>query len=203
MARFKQLSEKSVDIDPLVMFEKWFRERINSGILYPEAFSLATASPSGEVSVRTVLLKDFGNDGFVFFTNYSSKKGRQLEANPMVAMLFYWPEKGRQIRVEGVVNKVSAEDSFRYFSSRPRKSRIGAWASNQSSPIPGRDYLEKRFSEFKMKFRGIDVPLPPSWGGYRVTPSSFEFWQEGRHRLHDRILYSSSADSWNISRLSP
>lgn len=203
MARFKHLSEKSVDNDPFILFEKWYRERISSAVLYPEAFSLATASPSGEVSVRTVLLKNFGNDGFVFFTNYSSKKGRQLESNPVAAMLFYWPEKGRQVRVEGVVKKISAEDSFKYFSSRTRENRIGAWASNQSNSIPGRDYLEKRFSEFKTKFRGKDVPLPPSWGGYRIIPSSFEFWQEGKHRLHDRLLYSFSTNGWKISRLSP
>jgi pyridoxamine 5'-phosphate oxidase len=118
-------------------------------------------------------------------------------------MLFYWPEKRRQVRVEGAVKKISAEDSLKYFSSRPRENRIGAWASNQSSPVPERDYIEKRFSEFKMKFRGKYVPLPPPWGGYRIIPSSFEFWQEGRYRLHDRILYSFSADSWKISRLSP
>lgn len=203
MARFKHLSEKAVDINPFVLFEKWFSERINSGVLYPGAFSLATASPHGEVSVRTVLLKKISNTGFIFFTNYSSKKGKQLEANPVAALLFFWPEMGRQIRVEGVVKKISAEDSFKYFSSRPRESRVGAWASNQSNPITGRDHLEERFSEFKIKFRGKDVPLPPSWGGYRIIPSSFEFWQEGKHRLHDRILYSCSDDGWKISRLSP
>jgi pyridoxamine 5'-phosphate oxidase len=203
MAGNKQLSENSVDRDPFLQFEKWYNERLDSHIKYPNAFSLATTSLNGDVSVRTVLLKGFTNAGFIFFTNYSSKKGKQLSENPKTAMLFYWPEKGRQIRIEGIVKKISTQESNGYFSSRPREIRIGAWASEQSSPVPGKEYIDSRFEDFKEKFKGKKIPLPPFWGGFRIVPSCFEFWQEGKHRLHDRITYSQSDRSWIIKRLAP
>jgi pyridoxamine 5'-phosphate oxidase len=203
MVRYKSLSKKSVEKDPFVQFEKWYSERLVSGISKPNAFSLATSTSKGDVSSRTVLLKEYSRAGFVFFTNYSSKKGKQMSENKKTAMLFYWPEKGRQVRVEGTVEKISPEESLIYFSSRPRESRIGAWASEQSSTITDREYLDKRFSGFIEKFKGKAVPLPPHWGGFRIIPSWFEFWQEGRHRLHDRITYQSPGRGWIISRLAP
>jgi pyridoxamine 5'-phosphate oxidase len=203
MAGYKHLSEKSVDPDPFLQFEKWYSERLGSCIENPNAFSLATSSKDGSVSVRTVLLKEYDHEGFVFFTNYLSKKGKQLSENPKTAMLFYWPEKGRQIRIEGIAERISLEESGRYFSSRPRESRIGAWASEQSSPIPGKEYIDRRFAEFKDKFKGKNIPLPPYWGGFRIVPSWFEFWQEGKHRLHDRITYNMSGTGWIIKRLAP
>ena len=199
----KHLSERSVEPDPFLQFEKWFGERQASGIENPDAFSLATAFPDGTVSVRTVLLKEHDHEGFVFFTNYFSKKGKQLAANRNVAMLFYWPEKNRQVRIEGIAEKISREESFRYFSSRPRESQVGSWASEQSSTIPDKDFLLRRFKELREKFSGKSVPLPPHWGGFRIIPSWFEFWQEGRYRLHDRITYSASDDGWIIGRMSP
>jgi pyridoxamine 5'-phosphate oxidase len=203
MAGYKHLSEKSVDPDPFLQFEKWYGERTSQDVLYPNAFSLATASSEGDVSVRIVLLKDFTNAGFVFFTNYSSKKGNQLTENRKAAMLFFWPEKGRQIRIEGAVEKISAEESYDYFATRPRESRIGAWASEQSSAIPGKEFLDDRFNDFKEKFKGKNIPLPLNWGGFRLIPSWFEFWQEGKYRLHDRIIYSMSDTGWIIKRLAP
>ncbi len=199
----KHLSEKSVNRDPFLQFGKWYSERESEDVVYPNAFSLATASRNGDVSVRTVLLKDFTNAGFVFFTNYLGRKGWQIAQNNKAAMLFYWPEPGRQIRIEGIVEKISAAESGVYFSSRPRESRIGAWASEQSSVIPGKDYLISRFDEFDEKFKGKKIPLPPSWGGYMVIPTWFEFWQEGKYRLHDRIAYTLSEKSWIIRRLAP
>jgi pyridoxamine 5'-phosphate oxidase len=203
MRPYKHLSEKSVNPDPFLQFDKWFREHLTSGIDNPNAFSLATASRGGDVSVRTVLLKEYTGEGFVFFTNYLSKKGKQLASNNRVAMLFYWPEKGRQVRIEGIAGKISAGESYKYFSSRPRESRTSAWASEQSSPIPDKDFLLRRFKEFRDKFSGKSIPLPPQWGGFRIIPAWFEFWQDGRHRLHDRITYTASDDGWIIGRLSP
>ena len=199
----KHLSEKSVDNDPFLQFEKWFSVRLDTRIKNPNAFSLATSSLDGSVTVRTVLLKEYDNRGFVFFTNYLSKKGKQLSENPRAAMLFYWPEKGRQIRIEGKAKKIPPQQSSMYFSSRPRESRIGAWVSEQSAPIPGKEYLVAKFEDLRDKYKGKNIPLPPFWGGYRIVPYLFEFWQEGKNRLHDRIIYIRSESGWTIKRLAP
>jgi pyridoxamine 5'-phosphate oxidase len=203
MKKRGSLSEKTVDPDPFTQFYRWYREHSEATPVYPDSFSLGTASGNGRVSVRTVLLKEYDRRGFVFFTNYNSLKGEQLVENPSAAMLFYWPESSRQVRIEGRVEKISGEESTEYYHSRPRQSRIGVWASTQSKKIPGRDYLEKRFADYTLKFTGRQVPRPQYWGGYRIVPDRFEFWQEGLHRLHDRIIYLPSDGSWRISRLSP
>jgi len=199
----RYLSGNNIDKDPFVEFEKWYGKRLKSAATNPGAFSLATSSRHGDVSVRIVLLKDFDRGGFVFFTNYNSKKGKQLSENNRAAMLFYWPELNRQVRVEGRVSKLTSEESEKYFSSRPRESRIGAWASEQSSEIAGRQELLDSFHRYREKFKGQNVPLPPHWGGFRITPLMFEFWQEGKFRLHDRIVYTPVPDGWGVSRLAP
>lgn len=202
MARTKNLSEDSVDKDPFIQFDRWYKERILL-VTYPDSVSLATSSADGTVSVRTVLLKGYDSIGFVFFTNYKSKKGRQLNENPNAAMLFYWPETGRQIRIEGRVEKISEEESTQYFNSRPRESRIGAWASSQSSVIPGKSHLDEQVKRFSSEFRGKPIPKPPHWGGFRIIPELFEFWQEGKFRLHDRLVYTRGKTGWIIQRLAP
>jgi len=196
-------SENTVDPDPLKQFDIWYRKRLSSEAIYPDAVSLATSSNIGRVSVRTVLLKEFSASGFVFFTNYNSKKGIQLAENSHAAMLFFWPESGRQVRIEGTVEKVSREDSETYFRTRPRESQIGAWASEQSSVIPDRKYLDSRVGFFNNKFPGMPVDLPINWGGFLLVPDWIEFWQEGEFRLHDRIQYIRNHGFWTISRLSP
>jgi pyridoxamine 5'-phosphate oxidase len=203
MAKSKSLSELYVDKDPFIQFDHWYRERLLLVTTYPDSLSLGTASTDGNVSVRTVLLKEFDSRGFVFFTNYKSRKGRQLSENPNAAMLFYWPESGRQVRIEGRVEKISEEESRIYFNSRPRESRIGAWASNQSSVIPGRDHLDDLVGRFNAEFKGKPIPKPPHWGGFRLFPVMFEFWQEGKFRLHDRLVYTPSKKGWAIKRLAP
>lgn len=197
------LTEKSVDPDPFVQFASWYKEHLQAGIAIPDTVSLGTASLSGRISVRTVLLKSYDEKGFVFFTNYKSKKGVQLSDNKNSAMLFYWPESGRQIRIEGITEKVSENESVDYFSTRPRESQISAWASEQSSVIPDRQYLEKRYNYYKTRFENKPVEKPPHWGGFRLTPDFFEFWRDGEFRLHDRIVYTWMKNSWIISRLSP
>jgi pyridoxamine 5'-phosphate oxidase len=203
MIKRRPLSEKSVDPNPFVQFDNWYKEHLSSNMVTPESFSLATASAGGEVSVRNVLLKDYGEDGFVFFTNYRSKKGTQLSANKKVAMLFYWPETGRQVRIEGVAEKVSEEYSDSYFKTRPRESQLSAWASNQSTVVPDRLYLEKMFDYYSDKFSGKQVDRPPHWGGFRIVPAWFEFWENDKFRLHDRITYSKKNKRWIIERLAP
>jgi pyridoxamine 5'-phosphate oxidase len=203
MAKSKFLSEHSVYKDPFLQFDNWYREHLLDGNNYPESFSLGTASADGTVSVRMVLLKEYDNRGFVFFTNYKSKKGMHLSENPKAAMLFYWPESGRQIRVEGRAEKISENESEKYFSSRPRQSRIGAWASNQSTTIQSRDFLNEQMSLFTGRFKGKQIPKPAYWGGFRIIPEMFEFWQEGKFRLHDRIIYVHGKKGWRIKRLAP
>lgn len=199
----KSFSESQADKDPFVQFDKWYKDHLSHSNIYPDSFSLATASGSGNVSVRTVLLKEYGKNGFVFFTNYESRKGIQMSENPYVAMLFYWTEVSRQVRIEGKAERLTVSESYKYFSSRPRESQAGAWASIQGRIIPGREYLDKRYLSYERKFAGLEIPMPPYWGGYRIIPSRFEFWQEGKHRLHDRIVYTPGGDSWKIVRLSP
>jgi len=203
MAKSKSLSDHSVSKDPFIQFDIWYRDHLSAETTYPDSFSLGTASVKGTVSVRTVLLKEYDHRGFVFFTNYKSKKGKQISENNRVAMLFYWPESRRQIRIEGRAEKITDEESEKYFNSRPRESRIGAWASNQSSVIPDRDHLDRQVSLITSGFRGKQIPKPPHWGGFRIIPGMFEFWQEGRFRLHDRLVYTPGKKGWKIKRLAP
>jgi pyridoxamine 5'-phosphate oxidase len=197
------LSENSADADPIKQFEKWYRERLKTKLAYPDAVTLATSAADGHVSARTVLLKDFSDEGFVIFTDYNSKKGQQLSQNPKAALLFYWPESERQVRIEGFVEKLSEEESDEYFKSRPRDSQTGAWASEQSKVIPGRGYLETRVIHYTAEFSDKPVPRPSHWGGFRLVPEWIEFWQEGEFRLHDRIAYKRTGKRWRLERLSP
>jgi pyridoxamine 5'-phosphate oxidase len=203
MTRSNAFSEKTVDPNPFIQFRAWYNDHLNSGIDIPEAVTLATASADGKVSARTVLLKDYNDNGFFFFTNYKSSKGLQLYSNPGAALLFYWPESTRQVRIEGVTEKVAEEDSESYFKTRPRESQLSTWASSQSSLIPDRQYLDDRYNYFKTKYSGIPVKRPPYWGGFLLIPVWFEFWQEGEFRLHDRIAYTKRNDKWVIERLAP
>lgn len=198
------LSEGDLDPSPFAQFEGWLREAMDNGVPEPNAMALATATRDGAPSARMVLLRGFDERGFVFYTNYESRKGQELAQNPRAALVFHWAELGRQVRVTGRVERVSQEESDAYFSSRPRGSRLGAWASEQSSVIAGREVLEGRLREVEAEFPDEEVPRPPFWGGYRVVPESIEFWQSRPSRLHDRLRYARQADdTWVIERLSP
>lgn len=203
MKYHRGLSEKSVDTNPFVQFRKWYDEHLKTSSGIPGTVSLGTATPEGKVSVRTVLLKDYDEKGFVFFTNYRSRKAAQISQNPSAALLFYWEESGRQVRIEGIIMRTTRKESSSYFSIRPRESQVGAWASQQSSTIPDRLYLENSYRYYETKFNRIPVPKPPHWGGYRLVPDFFEFWQDGKFRLHDRVVYNREKDFWVISRLAP
>jgi pyridoxamine 5'-phosphate oxidase len=200
----KGLRRSDLDPDPIKQFANWFTAAIEAGIRDVNAMSLATAARDARPSVRIVLLKGFDQDGFVFFTNYESEKGKQLEANPYAALAFYWIELDRQIRISGKVEKTSRKESLTYFRSRPIGSQLSAWASRQSEELDGRRVLDARMAEMTERFAGKPVPLPPHWGGYRLKPTMMEFWQGRSNRLHDRFRYSRQADgSWHIDRLSP
>lgn len=200
-----RLDEADVSHDPFVEFARWFAEAQEARVPEPTAMTLATSSPDGHPSARIVLLKGFDPRGFVFFTDYRSRKGLELEANPRAALVFWWGELERQIRITGGVALASHEESERYFASRPLGSRIGAWASHQSRVIPGRATLEGDVKEVEARFPDGAVPLPPYWGGYRVVPDTIEFWQGRENRLHDRIRYvrETGPRGWRIERLSP
>ena len=200
--RKRGLSRSNLDDDPVKQFSLWFTEAIDSGIVEPSAMSLATADES-EIGIRTVLLKYFDDKGFVFYTNYKSKKSRQIETRPEAALLFSWLTLERQIKIVGSVEKVSSLESIKYFASRPKDSQIGAWASKQSTTISSRNILQSQFESMKQKFSSGEVPLPDFWGGYRVIPRTIEFWQGRESRLHDRFVYQRNKDGWTISRLSP
>jgi pyridoxamine 5'-phosphate oxidase len=190
--------------DPIEQFSAWFAAALAAEIRDPNAMSLATASPDGKPSVRIVLLKGFDERGFVFFTNYQSEKGRQIEANPNVSVVFFWVQLERQVRISGVAEKTSREDSAAYFHSRPVGSRLGAWVSHQSDVIDARRILDSRLAEMTERFEKGEIPLPPHWGGYRIKPDKIEFWQGRPNRLHDRFRYSRQADgTWQIDRLAP
>lgn len=188
--------------DPFKQFRRWLLEAAGRRAPLPETMTLATATRTGRPSARTLLLRAFDNSGFVFYTNYSGRKGKELAENPQAALVFYWPRLGRQIRVEGRVVAVSAKESDGYFSSRPRESQLSAWASKQSRLVRDRRFLEKRVKRFNEKYPGR-VPRPPNWGGYRLRPTVFEFWKERLGRLHDRLRYRRSKRRWIIERLAP
>ncbi len=196
------LKKFTVDKNPFKQFESWYQEILKSDIKEPSAMTLATADKSGSPSARIVLLKGFDENGFLFFTNYESRKGKELIENPAAELLFYWMDLQRQVRISGKVEKTSKDESEKYFTTRPLQSRIGAWASKQGEIIPDREYLEKRFSKFEKKFKD-NVPLPSNWGGFRLIPERFEFWQGRESRLHDRICYLKKNKEWEIVRLSP
>lgn len=197
-----ELDEAHAAGDPIEQFSRWWEEARRSEIADVNAMTLATASAAGQPSARTVLLKDFDSRGFVFYTNYDSRKGRELAANPQAALLFFWKELERQVRIDGRIERVSAEDSDAYFASRPLASRIGAWASPQSEPIPGKAWLVAKAAEMGLR-HGLSPARPPHWGGYRVCPEAIEFWQGRPSRLHDRLLYTRSDGGWIRSRLAP
>lgn len=198
------LDRDTLKKDPFQQFELWFSQAQEAGLPEPNAMSLATASTSGAPSLRTVLLKYFDNKGFVFFTNYSSHKSRDITENPAVALMFPWITLERQVIVRGRAEKVSSAESLRYFSSRPQGSQLGAWVSHQSSVISGRKLLEMKLAEMKRKFKAGKIPLPDFWGGYRVVPEKVEFWQGRPSRLHDRFLYAlDGSGQWQIDRLAP
>ena len=198
------LLESDLDADPFAQFGRWFDEAKAAVKALPECMMLATASHDGEVSVRAVLLKEFDERGFTFFTNYNSRKSTQMHDNPRAALLFWWPPLERQVRIEGAVVRTTEEESDIYFATRPRGSQLGAWASEQSKVIAGRGDLDARFEELSKCYREGAIPRPPHWGGYRVIPILFEFWQGRPDRLHDRFCYRlREANDWVIERLSP
>jgi pyridoxamine 5'-phosphate oxidase len=189
--------------DPIAQFHEWFAAAREAGVPFPETMTLATASADGAPSARMVLLKGADDDGFVFFTGYESRKGEELAANPRAALVFYWQPLGRQVRVEGPVERVPVEESEQYWSTRPRGSRLAAWTSRQSRPLGSREELEARYAELEREHEGRDVPLPPHWGGFRLRPEAIEFWEHRDNRLHDRHRYSRTTDGWRVERLAP
>ena len=198
------LDREDLDDDPIVQFEDWFRYACETVPLDPNAVCLSTVDSDNRPSSRTVLLKSFDERGFVFYTNYESRKAADMEKNPNVSLLFFWSDAARQVKIRGTAEKISTRESLAYFLSRPRGSQIGAWVSAQSSVVSSRSLLENKFQEIKQKFRNKEVPLPSFWGGYRVVPQEIEFWQGRRNRLHDRFEYTRQEDdSWRIERLAP
>jgi pyridoxamine 5'-phosphate oxidase len=202
--RLQELLETQVDPDPLQQFRSWLNQALEAGLLEPNAMTLATATTEGKPTARMVLLKDFDSRGFVFYTNYESRKGHELAENPWAALVFWWAELERQVRIEGSVVKVSAQESDAYFYSRPWGSRLGAWASAQSQVLCDRKVLEQRLQELEDHYKDREVPRPPHWGGYRLQPTVIEFWQGRPNRLHDRLCYQLTVEgNWVIERLSP
>jgi pyridoxamine 5'-phosphate oxidase len=197
------IPEAAADADPTELFESWFGAARESGILLPEAMTLATASAEGVPSARMVLLKEVDARGFTFYTNYGSAKAAELDANPRAALCFHWAVLQRQVRVRGSVARISDEENEAYFATRPKGSRIGAWASKQSRPLPDRSELEARVEACRKRFAGDEVPLPPFWGGYRLAPERIEFWQGRADRLHDRLAFERDGDGWATQRLYP
>ena len=197
------LDETTIDRDPIKQFQTWLNEACASKIPLAEAMTLATTTPDGKPSARMVLLKQVDHDGFIFYTNYNSAKARQLDANPFAALVFYWVQLDRQVRIEGSITRTTAEESRAYFATRPRESQIGAWASEQSEAIASRAVLEERAVELENQYAGREVDRPEHWGGYRLKPERIEFWKSRIGRLHDRILYEREGDSWTITRLAP
>jgi len=199
----EELDEHVIDRDPINQFKRWFDDAVASGMKLPEAMTLATATSDGKPSARVVLLKSVDANGFVFYSNYRSAKARDLEANPNAALVFYWSRFDRQVRVEGTVERVTAEESRDYFKTRPRESQIGAWASPQSDVIENREALDARVAELEQLYCDREIECPEHWGGYRLKPTRIEFWKGRLGRLHDRIVYQRDGAGWKISRLAP
>jgi pyridoxamine 5'-phosphate oxidase len=197
------IEPENLDTNPIVQFRFWLNQAMQAGVHEPTAMVLSTATAAGKPSSRVVLLKEIDNNGFTFFTNYESRKGTQLTENPHAALLFFWPELERQIRIEGSVSKTSRQKSDMYFQSRPEGSRIGAWASPQSRRIPNREYLENLESDYRILFRSKQTDRPDHWGGYTLLPTLLEFWQGRENRLHDRFEYVLNGNMWEIHRLAP
>lgn len=198
------MDPSTLDPDPNVQFARWFAEAVAEGVVQPEAAAIATAAPDGRPSVRMVLVKGHGSDGLVFFTNLESRKGQELSSNPHAALAFHWQPLGRQVRVEGRVERVDAPDVQAYFDTRPRGSRLAAWASPQSRPLATREELERLFAEVEALFDGVaHPPAPPHWGGFRLRPDAYEFWESRPSRLHDRVRYERRGGQWARSRLAP
>jgi pyridoxamine 5'-phosphate oxidase len=200
--RARPLAEDDLDPDPLGQFTAWFEEA-RDVVRAPEAMAIATAARDGAPSVRMVLLKSFDETGFVFYTGYASRKGRELEENPLAALLFHWDPLGRQVRIEGKVTRVTRTESESYFHSRPRAAQLAALASHQSEVLGEREDLERRYAELERELEGRDVPLPEAWGGFRLAPDAYEFWQHRENRMHDRLRYGRAGGAWTIERLSP
>ena len=202
--RVRPLTRRELDPDPVRQFDRWFREALKVEAMDANAMSIATVAASGQPSLRTVLLKYYDDEGFIFYTNLGSRKARDISDNPKVALLFYWHELHRQIKILGSAERITAAENLKYFMRRPRDSQLGAWVSRQSSIISSRAVLENTFAEMKQKYAKGEVPLPSFWGGYRVAASSIEFWQGRESRLHDRLLYRHAAgNDWEIERLAP
>lgn len=199
----RHLRRADLDPDPFVQFSHWLAEAVAAGLKDPNAMSLATVNAVGQPSARVVLLKGTGPGGFLFFTNYGSRKAADLEANPRAGLNFFWPELERQVVIEGSVHKATREEAEHYFHTRPVRSQLGAWASQQSQIVPCRDWLEEKFDAVATEYAGREVPLPDFWGGYWLVPGSIEFWQGGPGRIHDRLRYLRQAGGWQIDRLSP
>jgi pyridoxamine 5'-phosphate oxidase len=196
------LDEKDVHKNPVTQFSKWFREAVDAKASEPNAMALSTVSAEGKPSSRIVLLRNFDENGFVFYTNYTSRKGEEIMENPAAALLFFWPELERQVRIEGVLQKQTPGESDLYFNSRPRGSKLGAWTSTQSKVIANRNVLDEEYKKLEQKYPG-DVPRPAHWGGYVLKPQAIEFWQGRPGRLHDRILFTLEKDDWKVERLAP
>lgn len=201
--KLRSLLEKDVDDDPIKQFQQWWNEAMMSNIEEPNAMTLATSTIEGKPSARIVLLKGLSNDGFVFFTNYESKKGKDLKENPYASLVFFWKELERQVRIEGSVKKLTKKESDDYFQQRPEQSRIGAWSSPQSRVIKNRDVIEDLFIQYTQQFSNGTILRPSNWGGYTVKPTSIEFWQGRPNRLHDRLRYTLKSKKWIIERLAP
>ncbi len=201
--KHSELSKASVNKDPFVQFNNWFSEIVDAKIIDPSAMVLATVAETNMPSARIVLLKEVDEKGFVFFTNYLSRKAKDLKKNPNASLLFYWKEMDRQLRIEGIIEKVKTKISEEYFHTRPRESQISAWVSKQSSIVPDRNFLDKKYNELDEEFGNDEIPLPDYWGGYRLIPEYFEFWQGRESRLHDRICYREEKGNWKIFRLAP
>ena len=197
------LDKKDVNVNPILQFEKWFKEAVDAKVNEPNAMTVATASPEGRPSARILLLRNFYENGFVFYTNYTSRKGGEILKNPYASLLFFWPELERQVRIEGKLTKQSAEESDKYFKTRPRTSKLGAWTSEQSRVVASRTALDEEYKKLSEKYPGEDVPRPIYWGGYILEPANIEFWQGRPSRMHDRLLYTKEKDNGKIERLAP
>lgn len=189
--------------DPIAFFQRWFEDATASGLYLPDSMTLATATPGGAPSARMMLLKGVDHGGFVFFTNYESRKAQELLTNPRAVLVFHWAVLQRQVRIEGTAERLPPAESQAYFQTRPRGSQIGAWASQQSAELASREELDRRVEAYEAKFAGQDIPLPPFWGGFRLLPSQIEFWQGRLNRLHDRVRYTRDGQGWTVARLYP